>query len=172
MTDRQSLVPLETLEERIFFIRAQKVILSSDLASLYEVPPKVLMQAVRRNIGRFPTDFMFQITNQEVRNLKSQSVTSSWGGIRKNPHAFTEQGVAMLSSVLNSERAIRMNIEIMRVFVRLRRILASHKDLARKFEELERRVQGHDESILSLVQTIRQLMAPPTSQGRKIGFNQ
>ncbi len=170
MSDIQMPVPQEPLEERIVLIRGLKVMLSTDLASLYGVVPKVLMQAVRRNIDRFPSDFMFQLSNQEVRILKSQSVTSSWGGIRKNPHAFTEQGVAMLSSVLHSERAIRVNIEIMRAFVRLRRILAAHKDLARKFEELERRVQGHDESIQSLVQAIRQLMTPPPTKGRKIGF--
>ena len=114
--------------------------ISTDLAELYGVEPRVLVQAVKRNIGRFPDDFVFQLTSKEFGNLKSQIVISSWGGSRRSrPYAFTEQGVAMLSSVLNSKRAIRVNIEIMRAFVRLRRVLSGHRILARKLEELGRR---------------------------------
>jgi hypothetical protein len=116
----KALIPLEVIEQRILLIRGQKVMLSTDLAELYQVEPRVLVQAVKRNIARFPQDFMFQLTEEEFSNLKSQIVISSWGGLRRaRPYAFTEQGVAMLSSVLNSERAIKVNIEIMRAFVRL-----------------------------------------------------
>ena len=124
-------VPIERIERAILVLRGHKVMLDSDLAALYEVPTKVLLQAVKRNRERFPTDFKFQMTNQELAILRSQSVTSSWGGRRSAPYAFTEQGVAMLSSVLNSPRAIAVNIEIVRTFVRLRLILATNKDLAR-----------------------------------------
>jgi hypothetical protein len=142
--------------------------LSPDLAELYGVQPKVLVQAVKRNAARFPEDFMFQLSRDEFGNLKSQFVTSSWGGLRRaTPYAFTEQGVAMLSSVLNSPKAIRVNIEIMRAFVRLRRIIASHGDLARKLEELERR---YDAQFLAVFDAIRQLMAPTASPKRSIGF--
>jgi hypothetical protein len=140
MSKNRSLIPLERIERSILLIRGQKVMLSTDLAELYQVEPRVLVQAVKRNIARFPEDFMFQLTEEEFYNLKSQFVISSWGGLRRaKPYAFTEQGVAMLSSVLNSERAIKVNIEIMRAFVRLRRLLASHADLARKLEALEKK---------------------------------
>src|SRR5437879_2671959 len=134
MAQGESLIPAERIERAIFFLRGQKIMLSTDLARLYQVSPKVLMQAVRRNLRRFPQDFMFVLDKDELDNLKSQIVTSSWGGRRKPPYAFTEQGVAMLSSVLRSARAVRVNIEIMRAFVRLRQLLASHADLARKLE--------------------------------------
>jgi hypothetical protein len=128
------------IEGKIFVIRGHKVMLSIDLAELYNVEPKVLIQAVKRNIERFPSDFMFQLTNREFANLKSQFVTSSWGGIRRAmPYAFTEQGVAMLSGILNSPRAIRVNIEIMRAFVRLRQMLISNAELARKLNALEKK---------------------------------
>jgi hypothetical protein len=130
-------VPMEVIEEKIFLIRSDKVMLDADLAKLYGVETKVLLQAVKRNIDRFPPDFMFQLTNQELAILRSQFVTSSqWGGRRYPPYAFSEQGVAMLSSVLRSSQAVQVNIEIMRTFVRLRRILASHADLAHKLEAL------------------------------------
>jgi len=145
--------------------------ISTDLAELYGVEPRVLVQAVKRNIGRFPDDFVFQLTSKEFGNLKSQIVISSWGGSRRSrPYAFTEQGVAMLSSVLNSKRAIRVNIEIMRAFVRLRRVLSGHRILARKLEELGRKVASHDESIRSLVEAIRRLIALPEPRSRRIGF--
>jgi len=135
---------------------------------LYGVQPKVLVQAVKRNAARFPDDFMFQLSRDEFGNLKSQFVTSSWGGLRRAlPYAFTEQGVAMLSSILNSPQAIRVNIEIMRAFVRLRRILASHEDLARKLVELEKR---YDAQFRAVFDAIRQLMAPPERTRRSIGF--
>jgi hypothetical protein len=136
------------------------------------VPAKVLIQAVKRNRNRFPEDFMFQLSREEFANLKSQFVTSSWGGLRRAlPYAFTEQGVAMLSSVLRSERAVRVNIAIMRAFVGLRRLLATNEVLARKLAELERRLEGHDHAIKSLFDAIRELMAPSAKPRREIGFH-
>ena len=132
-------VAVERIERVILVLRGHRVLLDGDLAALYQVQTRVLVQAVKRNRERFPKDFMFQLTNQELAILKSQFVTSSWGGRRTAPYAFTEQGVAMLSSVLNSPRAIAVNIEIMRTFVRLRQMLASNADLAKKLEELERK---------------------------------
>ena len=131
-----ALAPPERIERSILLIRGQKVMLSADLAELYQVEPRVLVQAVKRNIARFPEDFMFQLTEKEFANLKSQIVISSWGGMRRAfPYAFTEQGVAMLSSVLRSKRAVQVNVAIMRAFVRLRRMLASNASLARKLDE-------------------------------------
>ena len=168
MTDKKAVIPLERVESHILLIRGQKIMLDADLAALYEVETKVLTQAVKRNIGRFPTDFMFQLTKQEFNNLRSQFVTSSWGGRRYPPYAFTEQGVAMLSSVLNSERAVRVNIEIMRTFVRLRRILATHADLARKLATLEKK---YDAQFRVVFDAIRELMIPPEpKKKRPIGF--
>jgi hypothetical protein len=162
------LIPQDVIEKRIFLIRGQKVMVSIDLAELYGVEPKVLMQAVKRNRDRFPEDFMFQLTNQEFKNLKSQFVTSSWGGIRRaTPYAFTEQGVAMVSSVLRSKRAVQVNIAIMRAFVQLREMVASHKDLARKLEDLEKK---YDTQFKIVFDAIRELMVPPESQKKKIGF--
>src|SRR4030066_1967240 len=133
MVYQEGIVPIEVIEKRIYFLRSQNVMLIIDLAELYQVEARVLIQAVKRNLDRFPKDFMFQLTSNEFTNLKSQIVISSWGGLRRStPYAFTEQGVAMLSSVLHSRRAIQVNIEIMRAFVRLRRILASLANLARK----------------------------------------
>ena len=161
-------VPMEVIEEKIFLIRSDKVMLDADLAKLYGVETKVLIQAVKRNIDRFPPDFMFQLTNQELANLRSQFVTSSqWGGRRYPPYAFSEQGVAMLSSVLRSPQAVQVNIEIMRTFVRLRRILASHADLARKLELLENK---YDLQFKAVFDAIRQLMAPPVKGKKQIGF--
>ena len=142
--------------------------LDRDLADLYRVPTKVFNQAVKRRRKRFPADFMFKLTAAEAKNLRSQIVTSSWGGPRYRPHVFTEQGVAMLSSVLNSERAVQVNIEIMRAFVRLRQMLASNKDLARKLGELERK---YDAQFKVVFDAIRELMAPPVKPRPKIGFH-
>jgi len=161
------IIPAERIEGLILQLRGQKVMLSDDLADLYEVEPKVLMQAVKRNAERFPDDFMFQLTPQEVANLKSQFVTSSWGGRRKPPYAFTEQGVAMLSSVLRSPRAIQVNIAIMRSFARLRHILSSHADLARKLEDLE---QKYDKQFRVVFDALRELMTPPDPPSKQIGF--
>ena len=165
-------IPREQIEESILLLRGQKVMLSSDLARLYGVAPKVLVQAVKRNRERFPIDFMFQMSFQEVRNLRSQFVTlkPGHGEHRKYPpFAFTEQGVAMLSSVLRSKRAVRINIAIMRAFVKLRELVGAHKELAGKLAELERRVASHDGHIRSLFDAIRQLMEPGEPK-RRIGF--
>ena len=157
------------IEQRIFLWRGQKVMLSPDLAHLYRVEPRALVQAIKRNLDRFPADFMFQLNVEEFRNLKSQIVTSSWGGLRRAaPYAFTEQGVAMLSSVLRSKRAIQVNVEIMRAFVRLRRMLASHADLARKLEALEK---NYDAQFKVVFDAIRELMTPPQPNRRRIGFS-
>ncbi len=159
----------ETIERKILLLRGQKIMLSTDLAMLYGVEPKVLMQAIKRNGERFPPDFMFQLTNQEVINLKSHFVTSSWGGIRRAlPYAFTEQGVAMVSSVLKSRRAALVNVEIMRSFVRLRRLLATHAELARALDALEKR---YDHQFKIVFDAIRALMAPPPAKTKKIGFD-
>jgi ORF6N domain len=158
----------ERIEQSIFIIRGLRVILSTHLAALYDVEPRVMIQAVKRNRERFPGDFMFQLNAGEWNNLKSQSVISSWGGSRRAaPYAFTEQGIAMLSSVLKSRRAIQVNIEIMRAFVRLRRILASNAQLARKLGELEKK---YDAQFRVVFDAIRQLMTPPEPKKRKIGF--
>jgi hypothetical protein len=161
-------IPPERIERRILRIRGQNVMLSTDLAELYGVAPKVLVQAVKRNLKRFPEDFMFQLTKTEVANLKSQIVTSSWGGARRaTPYAFTEQGVAMLSSVLRSPRAVQVNIAIMRAFVKLREIIASHKELARRLEEME---SHYDAQFRAVFDAIRELMEPPEKPRRRIGF--
>ncbi|MBW6460975.1 MAG: ORF6N domain-containing protein [Bacteroidales bacterium] len=167
--DAGSLILSEgNIESRIFMIRGHKVMLSPDLAELYGVETKVLVQAVKRHLNRFPDDFMFQLTYQEFSNLKSQIVTSSWGGIRRAlPYAFTEQGVAMLSGILNSPRAIQVNIEIMRAFVRLRQMLATNRDLARKLAELEKK---YDSQFKIVFDALRELMKPPLKPRRKIGF--
>ncbi|MBI4679853.1 MAG: ORF6N domain-containing protein [Nitrospirae bacterium] len=159
----------ERIEGKIYMIRGHKVMLDSDLAEMYEVPTKVLIQAVKRNIVRFPSDFMFQLNNQEVIALRSQIVTSKIGkgGRRYPPYVFTEQGVAMLSSVLNSERAIQVNIAIMRSFVKIREMLSAHKDLARKLEDMERK---YDSQFRVVFDAIKQLMMPPEKTKRKIGF--
>ena len=163
-----SVVTSACAEGRIFLIRGHRVMLSTDLAALYEVEPRVLVQAVKRNLERFPDDFMFQLSDQEVANLKSQIVTSSWGGARRaNPYAFTEQGVAMLSGILHSPRAIRANIEIMRAFVRLRRLLAANAELASKVESLEKK---YDAQFKVVFDAIRQLMTPAAPVRRRIGF--
>jgi hypothetical protein len=165
---REILVAAERVTERILFVRDQKVMLDRDLAELYAVPTKVLIQAVKRNADRFPEDFMFQLSKQEFNDLRSQFLTSSWGGRRYPPYAFTEQGVAMLSSVLRSERAIHVNIEIMRAFVRLRRMLASNAELARKLAALERK---YDAQFKVVFDAIRELMIPPEpKRKRPIGF--
>lgn len=160
-------VSLRRIEQAILAIRGQRVMLSTDLSVLYGVEPGALVQAVKRNIERFPDDFMFQLTPDEYRILKSQSVISSWGGRRHPPYAFTEQGVAMLSSVLRSSRAVQVNVEIMRAFVRLRRILAENAGLARRLDDLEKK---YDVQFKVVFDAIRQLMQPPEPKKRRIGF--
>jgi hypothetical protein len=181
------MIPIEHIRQAIVLLRGQKVMLDRDLAALYGVPTKALKQAVKRNADRFPDDFMFVLDTQEVATSRSQSVTSKWreeggdwrcqigtsktdarGGARYAPMAFTEQGVAMLSSVLNSERAIRVNIAVMRAFVQLRQLLASHEDLAQKLADLEKK---YDAQFKIVFDAIRQLMTPPEPPPRKIGFS-
>jgi phage regulator Rha-like protein len=163
-------IPAERIESCIYLIRGQKIMLDSDLAELYGVETKVLKRAVRRNGERFPTDFMFPLNNQEVVRLRCQNGTSKMkrGGSRYLPYAFTEQGVAMLSGVLTSPRAIRVNIEIMRAFVKLRKILTSHVELARELEALEKK---YDSQFKVVFEAIRQLMAPPEAPNKRIGFH-
>ena len=168
MINKKSLVPVDRIEKAILLIRGQKVMLDADLAALYAVETKQLVRAVRRNIDRFPPDFMFQLSKEEFGNLRFHFGTSSgWGGRRYLPYAFAEQGVAMLSSVLRSQRAIQVNIEIMRAFIRLRQMLASHVELARKLDALEKK---YDAQFKQVFEAIRQLMAPPEPKRRPMGF--
>ncbi len=162
-------IPPERIERRILMIRGQKVMLDADLADLYEVQTKVFNRAVRRNLDRFPSDFMFQLNDAEYESLRSQFATSTRGrgGRRYNPLAFTEQGVAMLSSVLRSKRAVQVNIAIMRAFVKLREMLASHRDLSIRLDEMERKYSGQFREVFA---AIRELMKPPEKQRRRIGF--
>jgi len=163
------LIPTERIERAILALRGSRVMLDADLAALYGVPVRSLNQAVRRNRGRFPVDFMFQLTAAEFRRLRSQTVISKngRGGRRTAPYVFTEQGVAMLSSVLRSDRAVRVNIEIMRTFVRLRQMLRANADLARKLAALERR---YDQRFKVVFEAICQLMTPPEPHRQRIGF--
>lgn len=170
MGETQALVPAERIERVIRVLREEKVILDSEIAQLYEVETKVLIRAMKRNLGRFPPDFMFQLTREELEFLRCQSGTSKGrGGRRYLPYAFTEQGVAMLSSVLNSERAIRVNIELMRAFSRLRHVMSTQSDLARRLDELE---QKYDDHFKVVFDALRQLMAPPEVTDRRIGFEE
>jgi len=167
---KAELVPLEHVERVILIIRGHKVLLDVDLADMYGVEAKVLNQAVKRNIDRFPEDFMFQLTTEEAEVLRSQTVTLKGGrGQHRKylPYAFTEQGVAMLSSVLRSPRAVQVNIEIMRAFVRLRQMLQSNSDLARKLTAMEKK---YDAQFKIVFDAIRELMTPPTKPKRRIGF--
>jgi hypothetical protein len=167
----KAVVPIEVIEKRIFVIRGQKVMIDSDLADLYGVQTRVLNQAVKRNLRRFPKDFMFQLSSEEYGVLRSQFVTLKRGRGRHRkymPYVFTEQGVAMLSTVLNSDRAIEVNIQIMRAFVKLREMIASHKDLAKKLQSLEKK---YDAQFKIVFDAIRELMEPPEPKRTRIGFN-
>jgi hypothetical protein len=163
----KEIVPSERIESKIYLIRGHKVMLDQDLAELYGVETYQLKRATRRNPTRFPHDFMFQLTRNEQRALSCQFGSSNRGGTRYLPFAFTEQGVAMLSSVLNSERAIKVNIQIIRTFTKLRALMASHEDLRRKIEEMEKK---YDEQFLVVFEAIKQLIEPPDEQPKKIGF--
>jgi hypothetical protein len=167
----EALLPLERIESVIFFIRGERVILDTDIAAMYGVETRILLQAVKRNHDRFPADFMFQLTPEEVKRLRFQIGTSNTrGGRRYLPYVFTEQGVAMLSSVLRSEQAVKVNVEIMRTFVRLRRMINEQAELARKLDDLEER---YDEQFKVVFDALRELMAPPKgSEGRRIGFKE
>ena len=170
---KKELIPADRIVQSIHVLRGQKVILDSELAQLYGVATKVLNQAVKRNRKRFPEDFMFRLTAGETSELnRSQFVTLKRGeNFKYRPYAFTEQGVAMLSSVLRSERAVKVNIAIMRAFVKLRETLETNRELARKFAELEQRVGQHDDEIAAIIDAIRQLMAPTEKPRREIGFH-
>jgi hypothetical protein len=172
--DRLS-IPVHVIERRIYLIRGQRVMLDRDLADLYRVETRALVQSVKRNIERFPEDFMFQLTTEEAEAMRSQTVIASKRNIRYRPYAFTEHGVAMLSAVLKSDRAVRMSIFIVRAFVQLRELLATNKELARKVEQLEaaqkqqaRTQQQHAAILVSVVQDIQKLKNPPVT--RAIGF--
>jgi ORF6N domain len=167
----QSLIPAERIERAILQFRGERVMLDSDLAGLYGVETRVLVQAVKRNRDRFPPDFAFQLTAQELMNLRSQIVISKSagaGGRRYSPWVFTEQGVAMLSSVLHSDRAIRVNLEIMRAFVRLRQLLSNNAELAKRLDELER---NYDKQFAVVFDAIRQLMKPPAKPQTEMGYH-
>jgi hypothetical protein len=167
MIENLSLIPSERIERSILFIRGHKVMLDSDLAVLYGVTTKRLNEQVNRNRDRFPEDFMFQLSKPEFAILKSQNATSSWGGRRTPPYAFTEHGVVMLASVLNSPIAVHASLQVVRAFVRLREILSTHKDLARKLNALERK---YDSQFAVVFEAIRKLMTPPIPKRRPIGF--
>ena len=164
------IIPVEKITNKIYVIRGFKVMLDRDLAELYGVETKRLKEQVRRNISRFPEDFMFVITNQEFRNLRSQIATSSWGGTRYIPMAFTEQGVAMLSSVLNSKRAIDVNIAIMRTFVKMRQILATNKEFSEKLKRIEDQLAEHDKQFQIVFEAIKQLLKDDEKPKQRIGF--
>ena len=164
------IVPIEHIASKIYLIRFRKVMLDRDLAELYGVETKQLKRAVRRNISRFPKDFMFELTKEELENLRSQFGTSSWGGARYKPMAFTEHGAIMAAGILNSPRAIDASINVVRAFVRLREMLSSHKDLAIKLSELENKMTEHDEQFAIVFDAIKQLLATGENQKRKIGF--
>jgi len=168
----KEIIPIERIARAIFLFREQKVMLDYDLAVLYGIETRALKQAVRRNRDRFPSDFMFELSSEEIEIVVSQFVIPDrrkLGGAK--PMAFTEQGVAMLSTVVNSERAVKVNIAIMRAFVKLRQTLETSRELTHKFSELEKRVGKHDEEIGAILEAIRQLMAPPEKPRREIGFH-
>lgn len=167
----KNLIPQEVIEQKILLIRGHKVMLDKDLAALYGVSTTRLNEQVKRNAARFPEDFMFQLNNEEFKNLMSQIAISRWGGTRKLPYVFTEHGAIMAANVLNSERAVEMSIRIVRTFIKLRQILSNHKELAHKLAELERKIEKHDSEIKGIFEAIRQLMAPPEKPKRRIGFH-
>ena len=174
MPKRAAIVPVRRIESLILLVRGHRVMLDSDLAELYGVATKRLNEQVKRNRQRFPADFLFQLSSHEAKALRSQIATSTakHGGRRYRPYAFTEHGAIMAASVLNSHRAIEVSVYVVRAFVRLREMLRTHKELARKLAELEKRIEGHDEEIIALVEAIRQLMEPaPEKPSKRIGFH-
>ncbi len=160
----------EEIVNKIFFVRNKKIMLDKELAILYNVTTGNLNKAVKRNLKRFPEDFMFQLNETEFKNLIFQIGTSNWGGTRKMPYGFTEQGVAMLSSVLNSDSAIEVNIRIIRIFTKLREMLLTNKDILLKLEQLEKKVTAHDENIQMIFSALKQLLNPPKTLRKRIGF--
>jgi hypothetical protein len=174
MTEKENTltIPDELVINKIYLIRNQKVMLDSDLAELYQVETKVLNQQVKRNLKRFPEDFMFQLTEQEFDHLKSQFVTSSWGGKRKLPYVFTEQGVAMLSGILNSDRAIAVNIQIMRIFTRIRQMLADNTDLRLDIEKIKNKLDNQDKNMEIVFRYLDELLEKKENpiERNKIGY--
>jgi hypothetical protein len=165
--------PLERVAAKILVIRGRKVILDADLAALYGVPTRRLNEQVQRNAARFPPEFVFALTNQEVANLKSQFATSSWGGKRKLPFAFTEHGAVMASTVLNSRKAVEMSVFVVRAFIQMRDALGAHREIARRLDVLAKQVGTHDEAILEILQALRHLTQPEEMpKRRRIGFVQ
>lgn len=163
-------IPDELIINNIYHIRGQKVMLDEDLSKLYQVETKQLKRQVKRNISRFPNDFMFELNQEEFKILRSQSGTSRWGGTRYIPMAFTEQGVAMLSSVLNSETAIRVNIQIIRVFTKMRELLMTNKDILLQLEKVEKKLTKHDDEIILIFQYLKKLLNPSQPPRERIGF--
>jgi len=171
MTVSKGLIATKNIESKILLVRGQKVMLDTNLAELYGVETRALNQAVKRNGDRFPADFAFQLTAEEAANLKSQIVTSSWGGRRYLPFAFTEHGALMLGNVLKSDRAVEVSLMVVRTFVHLRELVSTHKELSQKFDQLERKVGAHDKALAEIINAIRQLMAPSEpNRKRRIGF--
>lgn len=170
--DATSIIPIEHVQSKILLIRSQKVILDSDLAELYGVATSRLNEQVKRNMERFPPDFAFRLSKDEFAHLKSHSATSSstWGGRRKLPYAFTEHGAIMAAGVLNSERAVQVSVFVVRAFVRLKQMLTPYKELAAKLDRLESKVQDHDQDIIAVVEAIRLLMPPPDEPQKPFGF--
>ena len=171
-TNKELMIPDELVMNRIYLIRGQKVMLDRDLAELYGVETKRLKEAIRRNIDRFPEDFMFEMTLEELENWRTQFATSNSEkmGLRRPPFCFTEQGVAMLSSVLKSETAIRVNIQIIRIFTRMREMIMNHKDILLQLEKIEKKLAGHDDDITLIFQYLKQLLNPPSPSRQRIGF--
>jgi hypothetical protein len=167
---RKAIISNKEIENKIYLIRGQKVMFDKDLAELYHVETRALNQAVLRNTKRFPDDFMFQLSRKEWENLKSQIVISSWGGRRQLPYVFTEHGVLMLSSVLNSKRAVSVNIQIMRIFIKIREMIISSKDILLKLEQLEKGVKNHDGEIKLIFKYLQQLINPPSPPRKRIGY--
>jgi phage regulator Rha-like protein len=168
---KKSILPDEAIINKIYFIREQKVMLDKDLAEMYGIETKRLKEAVRRNSERFPKDFMFTLTQKEFQHLRSQFATSSWGGIRYLPAAFTEQGVAMLSGVLNSPVAVQVHIQIIRIFTRMKEMLLTNKDILLKLEKMEKDVKENKEDIAMIFEALKQLLNPPQPKRSMIGFN-
>ena len=167
----KSILPDELIINKIYFIRGQKVMLDKDLAEMYGIETKRLKEAVRRNSERFPKDFMFTLTQKEFQHLRSQFATSSWGGIRYLPTAFTEQGVAMLSGVLNSPVAVQVHIQIIRIFTKMKEMLLTNKDILLKLEKMEKDVKENKEDIAMIFEALKQLLNPQQPKRRMIGFN-
>jgi phage regulator Rha-like protein len=170
--EQKLILPDEAVMNKIYLVRGKKIMLDRDLAELYGVETKVLKQAVRRNLNRFPEDFMFEMNKSELENWRTQFASSKEDrqGLRYAPFCFTEQGVTMLSCILNSERAIAVNIQIIRIFTRMREMLLTHKDILLKLEQLEKKVTGHDEDIRLIFEYLKQLLTPPQEPRAKIGF--